>query len=272
MSISSRIPTALFAFSCVGLSLFCAAQAQGVIVTQAAVGVYDPPSFNEVDTNASGNALGSTATTDVAGFTTLVGNRFAADFGGVLDFEGVTETSVTGYNVNYGVSGSKTLALSTPDTLEQRGFGSLDEVSGTQGLIDSNTSAPGTNFRINIGPITGGVLGESVVQVGVTVLSRDGIAPDVRVTGFFSDGSSAFLADNVAGPGGADDTFFSLIAPDGESITAMEFAWSGSGDNRLAIDDFGFITAPPIPEPNSAALLAAGMVATILARRQRSRR
>ncbi|MCA9247495.1 MAG: PEP-CTERM sorting domain-containing protein [Planctomycetales bacterium] len=232
------------------------------------VGTYDPASSNDVSTNASGNPLGSTLTTDVAGFTTLVSNRFANDFGGVINFGSGATFTATSLEASYGTGATKTLNIST-DALSVQTMGTLDVISDTRAAIRSG----GNDISMTFDSITGGAEFEAVTQIGVTVLSRDSIASSTTtVTAFFSGGGSAFITDTITGPSSNDDTFFSFVAPGGESITGLDFQFvGGPGDDRLAIDDLAFITAQvfPVPEPSTALLLGLGLVG-FAARRRRA--
>ncbi|HYE21040.1 MAG TPA: PEP-CTERM sorting domain-containing protein [Tepidisphaeraceae bacterium] len=232
----------------------------------------DTTATNAVATNSSGNALSSTAANDVAGFTGLVATAFDNGAGGVVNFETASNDNPDGFTAAYGTG--KVLAVASSTNVNHTTLSTLTVISGTQGLIP--TASATTAWRLSFGGITGGDPGEAVVQAGFTLLSRDAKTQVARVE-WFIDGdttTAAFTDDEtITQPKSFDDTFFGYTAPAGSAITSVRISFDTTGlvasDDRLGIDDLGFITAP-VPEPATVSLLALGAM-PLLGRRRRPR-
>jgi hypothetical protein len=253
------------------------ANASAAIVTYTTTGVYDPVAGgNSVDTNSSGNAIGSVLPTDYEGFKSAVASAFSAGSGGVIDFDlpngmnANANSQLDGFSGSF-AGGTKTLVVTNTNAasdnqLNHSTFTSIATTSGTRGLLPTNSAT--TAFRLIFAPISGaGALpGEVVTQAAFTLLSRDAKAQNALVEWFidgntvtpvFSD-TESFLAGQST-----DDTFFSYIAPTGSAITSVRITYDTTNliasDDRLAIDDLGFITAVPVPEPTTVFLLLGGV-------------
>ncbi len=224
--------------------------AQGVFDT---VGVYDPddaPHHNQVDQSGAydshtGNA-GPENVIDLATFQELIGPAFAADAGGVVDgTEDGIEGTVEGQDIiaNFGTSKTKSVTITNTTgnigTNPGSGSGNRQPISG-----DIRFWKNGSNdFVFDIGTVTGGVPGEVVTHFAMTVIDRDtrNLAPSVTAT--FSGGGTVTATATMSGdlPSNDEDTFFGFVAPEGESITNVNFDLA-SGTFTYS-DDIAFITS-----------------------------
>jgi len=246
-------------------------------VEVSTTGVYDSAGANEVERNASGNVLSSTAPNDYLGFKTDVATAFAANRGGVITFAETIGGVGTGDNVfdaRYGTLAEKIVTVSsnvTHNTTTSATFGATLS-TGTQYLVSSNVAGNGPDFTLTFGPITAGEPGEFVQRVGVTILDK-AVTSDTSftLTASFSNGQTAPLTVTMPTDPTTNnlDTFVAFSAPAGASITSLAFDFSGTNTNtsRFGIDDLAFITA--VPEPGVGLLLFA--CALPLCRRRRTK-
>ncbi|QNN21360.1 PEP-CTERM sorting domain-containing protein [Planctomycetales bacterium ZRK34] len=246
--------------------------------TQAAftaVGVYDENSVqtNAVDTVATSDANPNQLS--LSTFTTQIAAAYAAGFGGVVNFDSgtLTDPNTSGtypvsdtFDVSY-AGGAKSLRVTDIESGDYTGPGSFSErtaISGSQFLAQISSS----DFWFDFGAITGGAPGEAVTAVGLTVLSRANASfpQDVTVLVRFTNDVVISIPSNIASSNGGDDTFFGIVAPEGESIVRVVVNISNN-TAYTGVDDFAFITSIIVPEPGTCSLLVAGCA--ILLRRRR---
>lgn len=251
-------------------------------VSQAAtlrtVGTYDAATnANYVDTIASASDANGVATSGASdtllGFKTRLATAFAANSGGVVDFDGLDYSTTPAtplgngtalgsqLNVQYGTGQAKTLAITSSEAVRSASYGSATAVSGLISFDDGN-AADGF-FKLNFGAISGGAAGEGVLEVGMTVLSRTSNGGTTTMTVTYDDSTTASLSSSIAAAAGTDDTLFLFVAPAGRSISSLEI--SGTGGRR-PLDDFAFITGQ-VPEPTAVALVGLAAMAALGRRR-----
>jgi hypothetical protein len=246
--------------------------ARAVTYTFTAGGVYDNANnANKVDTNASGSAVTATGATDVAGFTANVATAFAANRGGVIDFDSGGGSAISATNdairFTYG-GGAKSFTVTSSRDVRTATYGSATPISSNT-QFDLPDAVEGTQtLTLTFGGIVGGDPGEIISAIALTANSRNSVASTVSMNVGLSDGSSSsVLSHALATTAGADDTFYGFVAPDGLGITSLTITRTG----RVPFDDLGFITtAPtPAPEPGVVGVLGAGMVGVMGRRRWR---
>lgn len=121
-----------------------------------------------------------------------------------------------------------------------------------------------SDFNFNGFTVNGGDPGIGLTHFAATLIHRRD-NQSWTVTANFSGGGSltfspvAFTSDDSAG---THDTFFGLVAPEGQTIDSVFF----DGNGYTWIDDVAFITN--IPEPTTAGLGFLGAV--LLLRRRRA--
>jgi len=224
-----------------------------VVVAEAAfdtVGVYDPdddPHHNQVDQSGvydshTGNA-GPENVIELPTFQSLIGPAFAADAGGVVSGESPNDSLGTDDVViaNFGVNKTKSVTFASTSGNLAFGSGGSDgnrlPTSGNRRFAKSNTG----EFVFDIGPVTGGALGEVITYFAGTLLYRDNRDMNPQVTATFSGGGTVTaIADMAMGaPSNSKDTFFGFVAPPGEGIVNVTFDLA----NYTNLDDMAFITS-----------------------------
>lgn len=246
--------------------------------TVAVSSVYDENvnATNTVDAQAPGNSL------SLAQFKTDVSVAFSVGAGGVIGFDTAGNTnaviyqSTEGVVANYGSGRQLTIESSVPYNF--RHFSSIfaisgngDPTAGSKGLAPADTVTNTGGMRLNFASLTGGAPGEAVTTAGFTLLSRNGFGQSVTVNWFIDGQLTPYhvQTDDIAINAGADDTFFSFVAPANRYVTGFEILYGGtSGDRRYGIDDLGFITTS-VPEPSRVLLLGLGISCLGLRRRRR---
>jgi hypothetical protein len=106
-------------------------------------------------------------------------------------------------------------------------------------MAKSNTD----DFALDIGPVTGGELGEVVTYFAGSLLDRDAANLAPIVTATFSAGGTVTAVATMSGdpPSNDQDTFFGFVAPPGQSIVNVTFDPTGGPYTNL--DDVAFITS-----------------------------
>jgi hypothetical protein len=244
--------------------LFALALVLGRIGTTEAVyntvGVYDPddePYHNQVDQSGTYSShtgdAGPANVIDLATFQALIGPAFAADAGGVVNFENA-DGGLDDQNIiaNFGIHKTKTLTIANTSGLINTGSSVKNGRTPTSGhgrIAKTDTA----NFAFAIGPMTGGKPDEVVTHFGGTLLGRDeaDLAPVVTAT--FSGGGTVTAVATMSGttPGITQDTFFGFVAPPGQSIVSVDF--NPTGGPYTNMDDVAFITSAfVVPSPGAS--------------------
>lgn len=207
-------------------------------------GVYDPTGDNnDVDqsgTFASGTGGGSAANVlDLATFKSLVANAFTAGTGGVLSFDGASDTldSTTAFtSSSFGNGVTVTFNTSSASSgITATTSGGRVPTSGTHAL--SRSSSP--DFDFNSIVVNGGTYG--ITHFGATLIHRQD-AQNWTVSATFSGGGTVtFNAITFASTDTSNtkDTFFGIVAPAGETITRVFF--NGDSGHYTYLDDIAFI-------------------------------
>ncbi|PYK29702.1 MAG: hypothetical protein DME57_09485, partial [Verrucomicrobia bacterium] len=233
-----------------------------------AVGVYDETAAqqNNVDFNATANAH-SASTGNGAGYSTigsfnpLVAGAFTLGHGGVVDFDALSNgTTGSSLGVSY-AGGTKSFTM-TFSTGYEISTGSTVEPSTP--ISHSNYVEPGvvsTSYSITFSPITGAPANETgLSEIGLTLLSATigTSTPEnfggVTVTAHFSDSSTASVSRTISETKENGDTFFSILAPGGLTISSIDISAPSSANSNVPdLDDFAFITnaAGCAPAPDS---------------------
>jgi len=231
------------------------------------VGSYDPTGdANDVDRSAtflSGSVPGITSANvlNLATFQGLVSTAFTNGNGGVIDFEGGSDSLTSGGTVFTTSSfGGRTLSFATDEgALSIGGAGSGRVATSGSSTIGGQIDINFTSFSL-----TGGNPADRLTHFGMTILQRSqGVQSDVTAT--FSDGSTLTFDQLTFSDAGdsTQDAFVGFVAPDGLSITNVLF----DGTNFTSYDDIGFIVTP-VPEASTVALLGLCGIALILRRRR----
>jgi len=246
--------------------LLCAGSSHAAL---SSVGTYDPTGDdNDADQSAefgsgSNGSITSANVLDLATFQGLVSTAFTNGNGGVIDFEGASDSITSGDTFTTNTFGGRTLSFTNTT-------GNLSIVGGSGGRLPiSGSSVIGGQIDLNFNSfsLTGGDPADRLTHFGMTVLQRNQPV-SFTVTATFSDLStltfnSESLRDSDLVPANAEDTFFGFVAPDNESITNVFI----DSNNFTSYDDIGFIVTP-VPEPSSTALLGLGGLALIMRRRR----
>jgi hypothetical protein len=224
-------------------------------------GVYDE---NAIQTNAV-DLLASSSVASIAQFKSDVEAAYIQDQGGVIDGS-VMDTSFT-----YGVHQTKTLRLNGIQfsSITASPIESPIPISGDKAFAFSSVSTNVKSFSTKFAGIDGGLNGEGVVAIGLTVLSSTGADYGTVTLTSFSPGTVSATA-TVNQSAGAGDTLLVIKAPPGTAFGGFFLRYTGTlGPNdKLWFDDLAFITAQ-VPEPSGIVLGALGVLALFAFARRR---
>lgn len=208
-----------------------------------AVGLYNE---NTGETNSpDAEAVGNNIT--LAQFSNNVAIAFAADLGGVLNFDIANPGTTNSIVAAYGASSNQTLTITngggTAWNIATGGTGNSREISGDSRLGGANS---GNHIFVFSSPLLG---------FGATVLSRSDAVRTVTATITFASGATVvFPVETLTNVVAGDDTFFGYEASPTNLITRVQL----NGNSFMQIDDLGFYTA--IPEPATLAMAALGLL------------
>lgn len=224
------------------------------------------PSFGQYNQGATNNfALGAnlieksatvlTATT----FRTNVAIAWTNGTGGVLNLPTTVANPTTIYRGNY--SNGKRFQITSSVNMQNitSGATSFTPISSP---IGTTSSANQSDYTLTVGLFDTNsglpLVGEVVKTVGFVMLSRGNTTPayplDIRATVTFNDGSTQAVSSAIGGGSGADDTFFGFSATGNLYIASIRLQSFATGTStpvadRMAWDDFGFITGPSVIVP-----------------------
>ncbi|MGF1448593.1 MAG: PEP-CTERM sorting domain-containing protein [Opitutales bacterium] len=213
------------------------------------VGVYDEQidNLSTITAEAVGNNI------SFVDFQADVASAFAADTGGVWDFETDWGPATPLFDINYGVSGSNVLSLTSTQNLGRNATGN----SGTVGISG--------DFHLGIANNSGATwsFGSGLTHFGLTGISRVG-ARTVTLTLTLADGTEiAYDAETIPNVNTEEAAiFFGYEASELNPIIAAEIGT----DNFTRFEDFGFIA---VPEPSTYALLFGGLSLVVAVFRRR---
>ncbi len=222
-------------------------------VTVSTTGVYDEQVVqpNAVNSSAAGGLT-------VGDFTTMVSDAFAAEIGGVVDFDdfGENTTLASGagqsFTAAYGVSQANGLVMTS---------------TGGSYLVRAQTTSISGGWHLASGDQSISLaFGTPLAAFGITVLNRNRVFSSMVFT--LEDGTtvSPFASQTVN-----DDRFFGYAVSDlTNGIVAVAF----NSSQHQHYDDMGFIIAVPpaeavVPEPSSLGLFLAAVGMGLLRRRRR---
>ncbi len=256
-----------FAFTLVLLAMAAFSYAATVNTT---VGTYDENSIaaNQVDLEATTDTANQVS---LATHAAAVLDAYNGNYGGVWQAEGDDLKTTDPVSIFIGKDDLYSVVLAPAAGVEFQfdntpGNGRTP-ISGTAAM-KANSYTPGYTFGA-ISDVAGGteLSGVGVIQMGFTVLPRNGSATVLTVEATFSGGGSESVMQSfTSADGNTEDTFFGFQAPDGEFITG--FAVTGNSTNQYyAWDDLGVVTS--VPEPATMSLLGLGGLLAL--RRRRSR-
>ncbi len=260
------------------------------------VGVYDETAtqtnnvdFNGAFSSGTGGATAANTTTASTGngaaysttgpFNSAIATAFAADAGGIWNFDTQTTGNLPAANVlSYGVGQTKTITLTqtNPSTPMFVSSGGPTHDAASISLSNYLDNVNGFSYAFSFSNLTGGSPGETgVIQLGFTVLSASDPNNNVPINfgtvtaiANFSNGATVTETATINALKGAADTFFGFIAPAGTTITSFSVASSGAGTGSPDFDDIAFITNA-VPEPGTSVLFCVAAAAIGLRRLRR---
>jgi len=228
------------------------------VVAVTAGDTLDPAGFGSITatTSDTNNYLSAAA------YQTLITDAFATGTGGVV-FTSVVANNIAQYDVSFGTSNEKTLAIaSTPDAVTWfstiGGLASNVELAAITGALSFDLTASG---------------GQTVQTVGWTAVNRSrsgsiDTSTDILITVTFGDSSTLSLTDTITNSASINTSgiFFSVDGSSNGGISSIEFDL-GSGDRGYGIDGFAFTA---VPEPSAALLATSVGLGFFFLRRRRS--
>jgi len=225
--------------------------AQAALIT---TDVYDPTGdgSNNIDLEATNNDISLTD------FRTLVADAYANDAGGVVNFDELSDTLLSGFTADYGASGTETLTVTVgsnnvPGTNQSGSAWNVRNDSGSNGAI-SNPKVLRGAFTWDFDFDTG------LRAVAGTIIRRSLAGGNVTATVELQDGTRITKVTDQA-IGTNTDVFFGYTASASNPIVSLELA---NGEFN-EFDELGFVL---IPEPATLALLGLGGAVMFAGRRR----
>jgi hypothetical protein len=253
------------------IDLLAFVAAAGVQSATAAFSVTVSPEYdslsnaNSVDSVAGLGSVDLTpASSHLASYYSIFSSAYAANMGGVINFDNIAMSSAdridTTLSVSYGVDSVLTITTSP----------NYGEYQFQTAAVVGTPISGATYLRAKIGSVSGGSgfhtfnFSNALSHLAFTALNRTDMSRSITATVTYDDDTTGTLSDTVAGsPSPSDDTFFGFTAPDGRTIKRLVI--SGGSGNFFAIDDFAFVVA--IPEPSI--ILTGGLAGLVLLARRR---
>ncbi|MEQ8784832.1 MAG: DUF1592 domain-containing protein [Pirellulaceae bacterium] len=168
---------------------------------------------------------------------------FAEDRGGVYDASQNANSTIAGkggvLHLAYGDNAQRVFGVNPSEDLWNAAFATAEESSG--GVLFTNKEKNVKKFFFGF-QASGGQPWRGISELGVVVLSRRGQSGTVRVTAEFDGGRSQSIDVSLKEGPGADNTFVSFAAPDGETIRRLSLDGSGFSGEYVLLDDLAFIT------------------------------
>lgn len=248
--------------------------ALAVPISVTSVGTYAPnPNALVLNDAVSNSAAGGIT---LANFTASVAAAFAADQGGVLNFE-----NANGWTPNatqFGNGGANPITAAFGATLSKSIRYWRTDVDGGGNPVGTDTNnnngtnvVSGTNYMgisginspVNLSFQTG------LKQLGLTFVPR-GAARTVVMTATLNDATTIVSSgETIAANNTPGAYFFGFDAPAGKRIVGLGINMTDSGSGAAAFarfDDLGFV----IPEPASLSLLGFASLGWLAVRRRHS--
>lgn len=218
-------------------------------------GTYDESAVqsNAVDTSATSDGQN---TLSLATFSARVATAFAANRGGVIDFDNGTLAGPNTIEATFGVDQTRTITITnaSSSSVTQGSTTLSTPISDGSKLGKAGPAAPFStwnDFLFDFDP------NDRIGAVGGTILSNFAVigSPVGNVFGRvrYTDGSftPSVISFVSSGAGlGADDTFWGFQAPTGLFIDRFELTITN--DVAAALDDLAFIV---VPEPGGRILV-----------------
>ena len=205
----------------------------------------------------------ATNTYTTATFQSDVAQAWNNNSGGVFNFPTGVATATTIYRAVYGTNTSSGKRMQMTSSVSMQNITTSSTSFTVASAANATTSSANQNdYNLTLSLVDNGgspLPNEAIQKVGFIILSRGGTANyplSLQVTATFSDLSTQAITAPIAAGSAADDTFFGFAAPSGTAITKIRFQSFAPNTttpvtDRIAFDDFGFITGPSvvIPQP-----------------------